>query len=149
MNEPDNIFESWTNILSSTDLGIIHTYVDNIINTTNDNNKLLLICGGPRTGKTKLLNDILKSINFSPEYYTGSDFNMIGPDFKYNYALKTGTSVIYLNELINTFDKLTELFDIMETKTKNLIFTTVTTDDINSQILEQSIIINLTHEFEN
>jgi predicted AAA+ superfamily ATPase len=136
---------SWSQYLTTDDYEFLIQYVENVKNGT-PNDKMIILAGPGRTGKTTLQNDIKSYLNLlGKELWVQWPVRSVG-DTIYNENIRilsflTGIEEIYRsrksNQAIVNFIKLKQSF----------IGDTLYIDKINNILLDHIRIIHMTHVF--
>lgn len=132
--------DNWKQYLSDDDYSFLVTYVENVKNDI-PNDKMIILCGPGRNGKTTLIQDI--------QEYLGKDI----------CGIQLATNDIIHNENIKNLIVLSGLCDIMRSKKKNnaminlikykqsFIAETVALELVSDKLLSFSRIIKMEHVF--
>lgn len=132
--------DNWKQYLSDDDYSFLVTYVENVKNDI-PNDKMIILCGPGRNGKTTLIQDI--------QEYLGKDI----------CGIQLATNDIIHNENIKKLIVLSGLCDIMRSKKKNnaminlikykqsFIAETVALELVSDKLLSFSRVIKMEHVF--
>jgi ABC-type proline/glycine betaine transport system ATPase subunit len=131
--------DDWKQYLTEGDYNYLITYVENIKNN-NLNDKMIILSGPSRTGKSTLKNDI---INYLGDENCGN-FPMSG-EIIYNENIKKLGFFCGIHEL-SIKKNMTAIINLIKYK-QSLIADTNYLEKVNKIFLEHSIIIKMEHTF--
>ena len=136
---------SWSQYLKADDYEFLIQYVENVKNGT-INDKMIILAGPGRTGKTTLQNDIKRYLNLS------------GQELWAQWPVRSAGDVMY-NENIRRLGFLTGIEEIYRSKKSNqaivnfikykqsFIADALCIEKVNKILLEHVRIIHMTHVF--
>jgi predicted AAA+ superfamily ATPase len=134
-----NHFENWREYLTPLDFTFLIEFIDNIDKNLH-NNKILILCGPPRTGKTTLIKDIKHYIgkkNFHDNNYLEGE--------KFFQPSRLAIHICAINGY-NDEKYISILKEIFETN-MSILSDTNNIETIHPSILDNSHIIYMKHIF--
>jgi predicted AAA+ superfamily ATPase len=125
--------------LSGDDQDYITTFVNNATNNLK-NDKMIILLGSGKNGKTSLLNEIKRELDDDDFYCVRLNFG--------DFLNKPRRKMVFLDDgwLFRSKD-INTLKYLVTNKTENIIATANTLTEIDCGLLEQSRIIRMTHVF--
>lgn len=129
--------ENWKQYLMENDFQYLIQYIDNIKNNIS-NDKMIILVGPSKSGKSTLLNDISTSLG-----YELCDVSIMSGDIIHNEDIK---KLIFFPELVKNKRTITSIINFIKYK-QCFITATDSMKNIDSRLLEYSRIINMEHIF--
>lgn len=134
----DHTFFDYAQYLSEEDYGNLIQYIDNLKNNIN-NDKMLIVSGPPKTGKTSLINAI--------RCYLGQNqcYDIIGCEC-INYPIR---KVWFTTKVDEIKKEDMQFFINMIHYKQSIISETNHIENVNKRLLKNSIVINMNNVFTN
>ena len=132
--------DNWKQYLSDEDYKYLIQYIENIKHNVS-NDKMIILAGSGRTGKTTLKNDIQKYLGDD----TCEDF-MISGDIIYNESIKKLGFFCGIDEIKSSKKKVRAIINLIKYK-QSFIADTSQLERVHDNLLEFSKIIRMNHIF--
>ncbi len=132
--------DKWKPYLIGEDYDYLIQYVENIKHNVS-NDKMIILSGIERTGKTSLKNDI--------KMYLGDDFCgdlMMSGDIIYNENIKRLRFFCGIHEIFRSKKNITAIVNLIKYK-QSFLSDTTNIEKVNNNLLEYSKIIKMEHVF--
>lgn len=130
----------WKQYLKEDDYNYLVQYIENIRNNVL-NDKMIILSGQSRTGKTTLINDI--------KSYLGNDlcqdYFMLG-DIMYNENIKKLIFICVIDEIARSKKYNTAIINLIKYK-QSFIADTIHIENMDSKLLEYCKVIQMEHIF--